>query len=65
MTHLQPNTYYYYSFGTTDETTGIFNANGPNAPTNMAELLYGCKAVTGGDARFTWVNADFLTERLN
>ncbi len=44
------------------KTAGIFNANGPNSPTNIAELLYGCKAVTGGDARFTWVDADFLEE---
>jgi len=46
-----------------DGTAGVFNANGPNTPTNMAEMLYGCKAVTGGDARFTWVNADFLGEQ--
>jgi 2'-hydroxyisoflavone reductase len=43
-----------------EATTGVFNATGPNAPTNMGELLYGCKAVTGGDAQFTWVDADFL-----
>ncbi|MHC5007450.1 MAG: NAD-dependent epimerase/dehydratase family protein [Planctomycetota bacterium] len=46
-----------------DGTAGVFNATGPNTPTNMAEMLYGCKAVTGGDARFTWVNADFLGEQ--
>jgi 2'-hydroxyisoflavone reductase len=46
-----------------ESTTGIFNATGPNAPTNMAEMLYGCKAVSGGDARFTWVNAEFLSEQ--
>ena len=44
-----------------DGTTGVFNATGPNTPTNMAEMLYGCKAVTGGDATFTWVDADFLS----
>ena len=43
-----------------DRTTGVFNATGPNHPTNIAELLYGCKAVSGGDATFTWVDADFL-----
>jgi 2'-hydroxyisoflavone reductase len=43
-----------------DRTTGVFNASGPTWPTDMGELLYGCKAVTGGDARFTWVDADFL-----
>jgi len=42
---------------------GTFNVNGPaEAPTNIAELLYGCKAVTGGDATFTWVDADFLAD---
>jgi len=46
-----------------DATTGVFNATGPNWPTNIAELLYGCKAVTGGSATFTWVDADFLAER--
>ena len=45
-----------------DGTTGVFNATGPNSPTTIAELLYGCKAVTGGDATFTWVPADFLAE---
>lgn len=39
---------------------GIYHANGPNTPTSIGEVLYGCKAVTGGDARFTWVPADFL-----
>jgi 2'-hydroxyisoflavone reductase len=46
-----------------NNTTGYFNATGPNWPTTIAELLYGCKAVTGGDASFTWVPADFLEER--
>ena len=36
-----------------NNTTGYFNATGPNWPTTIAELLYGCKAVTGGDATFT------------
>lgn len=47
-----------------DGTTGVFNATGPTAaPTTMAELLYGCKAVIGGDVTFTWVPADFLLAR--
>jgi 2'-hydroxyisoflavone reductase len=41
-------------------TLGIFNATGPKSPTTMAEMLYGIKAVTTSDARFTWVPADFL-----
>ncbi len=40
--------------------TGVFNTNGPSAPTNIAEVLYGCKAVCGSDAQFTWADADFL-----
>ena len=39
---------------------GTFNATGPKTPTNIAELLYGIKAVTTSDAHFTWVDADFL-----
>lgn len=41
-------------------TLGIFNATGPKSPTTMAEMLYGIKAVTTSDARFTWVPAEFL-----
>jgi 2'-hydroxyisoflavone reductase len=40
--------------------TGVYNALGPRGRTNIAELLYGCKAVTGGSAAFTWVPAEFL-----
>jgi hypothetical protein len=43
-----------------NRTFGTFNATGPKTPTNIAELLYGIKAVTTSDARFTWVPADFL-----
>lgn len=42
------------------KTLGIFNATGPKAPTTMAEMLYGIKAVTTTGAQFTWVPADFL-----
>lgn len=42
------------------KTLGTFNATGPKSPTNMAELLYGIKAVTTSNAKFTWVDADFL-----
>ena len=44
-------------------TIGTFNATGPKAPTTMAEMLYGIKAVTTSDARFTWVPAEFLAEQ--
>lgn len=42
------------------KTLGIFNATGPKAPTTIAEMLYGIKAVTTSGARFTWIPADFL-----
>ncbi|MDE3128569.1 MAG: twin-arginine translocation signal domain-containing protein [Gemmatimonadota bacterium] len=40
---------------------GIYNAVGPAQPMNMAELLYGIRAVTTAGARFTWVPTEFLT----
>lgn len=43
-----------------NHTIGTFNATGPKSPTTIAEMLYGIKAVTSSDARFTWVAADFL-----
>ncbi|MFY7921271.1 MAG: NAD-dependent epimerase/dehydratase family protein [Gemmatimonas sp.] len=46
-----------------NHTLGTFNATGPKTPTNIAEMLYGIKAVTTSDARFTFVPADFLREQ--
>ena len=43
--------------------TGTFNATGPNQPLTLAQFLTACRAATGGDARFTWVDEDFLLER--
>jgi 2'-hydroxyisoflavone reductase len=40
--------------------TGIYNALGPRTPWSFAEFLHGIKAVTTADARFTWVDTDFL-----
>ena len=40
--------------------TGVYNATGPRAPLSTAEMLYGIRAVTTSDVRFTWVDADFL-----
>lgn len=45
-----------------NHTIGTFNATGPAAPTNIAEMLYGIKAVTTSDAKFTWVPAEFLAQ---
>ncbi len=44
-----------------NRTMGIYNAVGPAHPMNMAELLYGIRAVTTAGAQFTWVPTDFLT----
>ncbi len=44
-------------------TMGIFNATGPKTPHTIAEMLYGIKAVTTSNARFTWVPAEFLAEQ--
>lgn len=44
------------------ETTGVFNATGPTSGFSIGELLFGCKAVLGGDARWTFVPAEFLAE---
>lgn len=40
--------------------TGIYNAVGPLTRCSIADLLNSCKAVTGGDAIFTWIDAEFL-----
>jgi 2'-hydroxyisoflavone reductase len=42
--------------------TGVYNATGPIRPLQMAEMLYGIRAVTAADVSFTWVDADFLEE---
>ncbi|MBL8999926.1 MAG: NAD-dependent epimerase/dehydratase family protein [Phycisphaerae bacterium] len=41
-------------------TTGIFNALGPKQPLDMGAMLDGCKKGVSGDAKFIWVDADFL-----
>lgn len=45
------------------DATGTYNVVGPRAGLTVAEMLYGCKAVTTSDTRFTWVDADFLLAR--
>ncbi len=42
--------------------SGVFNATGPASPLSIAEMLYGIRAVTTSDVRFTWVDADFLAQ---
>lgn len=41
-------------------TTGVFNAIGPGERLTMGGVLDTSKAVTGSDARFTWVDAKFI-----
>jgi 2'-hydroxyisoflavone reductase len=42
--------------------TGIYNATGPDYVLTMGRLLEECRAVSGSDARFTWVDGRFLIE---
>ena len=39
---------------------GTFNATGPRGPLTMGGLLAMCRQVAGGDARFEWIDEDFL-----
>ena len=40
--------------------TGVFNATGPKSKLSMGGMLDGIKSVVKSDARFTWVDAEFL-----
>lgn len=42
--------------------SGVFNATGPDYTLTMGALLEECRAVSGSDARFTWVDEKFLAE---
>ncbi len=44
-------------------TTGAFNAVGPKSKLEMGHMLAEIKRTTKSDARFTWVNSDFLTSQ--
>jgi 2'-hydroxyisoflavone reductase len=46
-----------------ERTAGAFTATGPAPATTAAEVLETCRAVSGSDARFTWVDEEFLLER--
>lgn len=39
---------------------GVYNATGPAHPLTMASFLEACRAATGSDARFIWVDKSFL-----
>ncbi|MGV3720034.1 MAG: NAD-dependent epimerase/dehydratase family protein, partial [Actinomycetota bacterium] len=40
---------------------GVFNATGPDFRLSMGQTLETCRAISGSDARFTWVADEFLT----
>jgi 2'-hydroxyisoflavone reductase len=44
------------------QQTGIYNATGPEYTLTIGALLDTCRAVSGSDARFTWVSEAFLAE---
>lgn len=44
------------------ERTGAYEVVGPDYTLTMGELLDTCRAVSGSDARFTWVGESFLEE---
>lgn len=48
-----------------DKVIGTFNATGPRSPLTMAEMLYGCRAVSSAsnEVSFTWADAAFLQEQ--
>ncbi|HEX6185113.1 MAG TPA: NAD-dependent epimerase/dehydratase family protein [Pyrinomonadaceae bacterium] len=42
--------------------TGTFNASGPDYTLTFGRFLEECRAATGGDARFVWVDERFLLD---
>ena len=42
------------------DRNGIFNATGPDYDLTMDRIVTECRNVSGSDARFTWVDDDFL-----
>jgi len=42
--------------------TGVFNANGPDYPLTMRDLLEESKRLSNSDAHFTWLTDEFLIE---
>ena len=48
---------------TEQRLTGPYNVTGPERPLPLGNLLDTARAVTGSDARFTWVSGTFLLEQ--
>jgi 2'-hydroxyisoflavone reductase len=42
--------------------SGVFNANGPDSPLTMIDLLEESRRLSGSDAHFIWVSDNFLME---
>jgi 2'-hydroxyisoflavone reductase len=42
---------------------GVFNATGPDYTLTMGGLLESCREASGSDARFTWLDEEFLSRR--
>lgn len=42
--------------------TGVYNCNGVPGAITMGQVLDECKAVSGSDATFTWVDEEFLAQ---
>lgn len=45
-----------------DGIAGTFNATGPEAMLSMAEMVYGIRAVTTSQVKFTWADTEWLRE---
>lgn len=43
-----------------NNTTGVFNATGPDKPLTMGAMLDACKAASKNDAKLVWASAGFL-----
>ena len=41
---------------------GTYSAVGPLSELNMAEMLYGLRAIVSNDIRFTWIDQEFLEQ---
>ncbi len=46
-----------------NRTVGEFNATGPAEELSMRRMVEGCRAASGADTSFTWVDGDFTAEQ--
>jgi nucleoside-diphosphate-sugar epimerase len=44
-------------------SSGVFNGTGPGTPLSMERYLETCRAVSGSDARFVWMDDAFLLDQ--